>query len=84
MGLLVSILVCSGSLFLVGPSEMLHLPKSITLTFTGLALLGIGISGIIVPIIPELLESIQEEEFKIPKDGQSNEDRPEKERIIIG
>jgi MFS family permease len=57
-GMTGSILLCAISIFMVGPSLVLKLPLSVPLIFTGLALLGLGISGIVVPIIPELFESI--------------------------
>jgi len=75
MGLLFSIVLCSVALFLIGPSPTLHLPENIGIIIMGLALLGLGKSGITVTIVPELLESIQEEVYKIPRDEKTIESR---------
>jgi MFS family permease len=55
---LFSILLCSIALVFVGPSYILHLPEQIWLMFVGLGLLGLGIAGITVPVLPELIESV--------------------------
>jgi len=45
------------SLFILGPSELLHLPDSLFLMGGGQALLGIFSVFLYVPSLPEMLES---------------------------
>lgn len=53
-------LVAAVALFCFGPSKLLGLPpKSIVLTVTGLALLGIGAAAIFVPLLSEIIEAVQ-------------------------
>jgi hypothetical protein len=53
-----SILLSVIGLFCVGPSEILRFPDKLWLIFVGLGLLGIGIGGITVPVLPEFVEAI--------------------------
>ena len=54
--------VCSGAL-LIGPSDLLGFPsQSRPMMFTGFVLLGVGQSFTVVPVIPEMIDSVDEKE----------------------
>jgi uncharacterized membrane protein len=55
---LFSILLCSIALFFVGPSQFFGFPDKLYWMFLGLGLLGLGIAGITVPVLPELIEAV--------------------------
>ena len=48
------------SMLFVGNSAQLGIPETLEFTMIGLALLGIGFSSITVPILPEMLDGIEE------------------------
>jgi sugar phosphate permease len=55
-----SFILTSVALFCFGPSKMLHFPSSsLTLTIFGLILLGLSSALTFVPLLTELIESIQ-------------------------
>lgn len=68
-----SFLILSVALLLVGPCQLLQTDK-LWVTFVGLALMGIGVAGIFIPIIPELCASIQDEEDVIESLKQVGEE----------
>ena len=53
---LFSILLAALSLFIVGPAKFL--PDDVYLIFIGLGLLGFGIAGITVPVLPEMIDAV--------------------------
>lgn len=59
---LIAFTMATFSLLVFGPSEMLRLPNSLGLTITGLAFLGIAIALIFVPLLNEIIDSVQEKE----------------------
>ena len=48
------------SLFLIGPSEVLNIYDSPIIIVIGLCLMGFGCGMIIIPILPEMIESVEE------------------------
>lgn len=77
--------ICAISLFLLGPVGFLHLPDNkgvtIAIMFTALSTLGIGVAGLTVPIMPEMVESVMEEEYGIasPEEGDDDDASEEEE-----
>ena len=47
------------SLFIVGPSTLLHLPNSLTLMIFGQAIVGFFLPFCFIPALPEMTESIE-------------------------
>lgn len=70
--------ICAISLFLLGPAGFLHLPDNkgvtIAIMFTALSTLGIGVAGLTVPIMPEMVESVMEEEYGIASPEEDDDD----------
>lgn len=54
----IGLLFLTIGLFLLGPSKLLALPRSIGLIITGLAVIGIGNALVMVPIFPEIYDGI--------------------------
>jgi len=52
------------SLLLVGPSAVLGLHSSVGIVLVGLTFLGFGVAGCCVPVVPEMVSAINEEESK--------------------
>ena len=52
--MLISTLIAGLSLFIVGPSAFLGIPNKTYIIFIGLGLLGVGSSGLSVPIMAEI------------------------------
>jgi hypothetical protein len=50
----------SFSILLVGPSKFLHIPDKIVIIFIGMFLVGFFAAFMFVPIIPELIETLEE------------------------
>ena len=65
------------SLFCVGPSKALHFPDDTWLMFIGLAGMGFAFSGIFVPSIPEVIETMMadKESFKIGEVGENADEK---------
>merc|ERR1740139_1337753 len=63
--MVLSMALCAASFVLIGPSQVIKFEPRIEFIFVGLSLLGFGIAGVTVPIIPELVESVQEEVYNI-------------------
>lgn len=53
---------CGLSMFLLGPSEMLHLPAKLGLTLAGVASLGCSVAFLFVPLLPEIISAVAEKE----------------------
>ena len=45
-----------------GPSQILNLPENINLMIAGMAALGLSMSFIFAPILPEIMDAVQEKE----------------------
>lgn len=59
--LMVGFIILASSAFLVGPSKLLGFPnESAPLMIIGLAILGTGAAFTIIPIIPEMLDSVKD------------------------
>ena len=58
------LIIIGVSLLLVGPSVVLGLNTSVGIVLAGLALLGFGVTGCIVPNVPEMVSAIKKEERK--------------------
>jgi MFS family permease len=58
--LLMSCAICASALFVMAPASILGLPNKVWLILTGLAILGIGVAGLTVPIMPEEVEPVLE------------------------
>ena len=43
---------------MVGPSQILDLPDTVPVMFTGLGILGLGIGILMVPMLPEIIEPV--------------------------
>ncbi|TNV80419.1 hypothetical protein FGO68_gene16987 [Halteria grandinella] len=52
--------IISTGMFLVGPSQILGFKDLIQLTFIGLCAIGLGCGMIFIPVLPEMIESVQE------------------------
>lgn len=48
------------SFFLIGPSQLLGIYNSPSITVVGLAIMGFGCGMIIIPIMPDMIESVEE------------------------
>jgi cyanate permease len=59
------------AVLLVGPSKVLGLYNSPAFIILGLAIMGFGCGTIIIPIMPEMIESIEEKHPEID-DGELN------------
>eukprot|EP00347_Sterkiella_histriomuscorum_P005636 403355840 len=57
------------SLFFFGPSKLLHFPDSLTFMIIGMVLLGFSCSLIFVPLLPEIIDAVQDKE----NIGENNE-----------
>ena len=57
-----SFIVVGVSLLLTGPSKAIGIAESMGIVLVGLALLGFGVSGCVVPLLPEIVDAINEEE----------------------
>jgi len=77
--LLLSCGICAVSLYIMAPSAFLGLPDKIWITFVGLGLLGIGVAGLTVPIMPEMVESVMEDDFPHIISAEVDEDASEEE-----
>ena len=47
-------------MILLGPSNMMHLPNSSYLVLLGLGILGFSCGMIIIPILPNMIQAIEE------------------------
>jgi len=52
------------SLFLVGPSKLLHLPVSLPLMIVGQAIMGFALPFIYIQALPEMTSAVQEDKPK--------------------
>jgi len=52
----------SFSILLVGPSQFFDIPNKILVIFAGMFLVGFFAAFMFVPIIPELIETLEEQE----------------------
>lgn len=50
------------SMFLLGPSEVLHFPNQLGLTLGGIGFLGFSVSFVFVPLLPEIVAAVSEKE----------------------
>ena len=48
------------SLFMVGPSLLFRMPNYYALTMVGLCVMGVGCGMVIIPILPDMIECIEE------------------------
>ncbi len=48
------------ALILVGPSQMLGFSLSSTTTMVGLCIMGLGVGMIIIPVLPDMIESAED------------------------
>ena len=55
-----------------GPSQILNLPENINLMIAGMAALGLSMSFIFAPILPEIMDAVQEKE-QIGENSQLND-----------
>lgn len=53
-------LISSAAMFLIGPSLLFGFPDSTSLTMVGLCLMGFGAGMIIIPVLPDMIESTEE------------------------
>jgi len=53
------VVVCSG-LFLTGPSKLLGLYNNSSLIYLGLSIMGLGAGMITIPVLPEVIDSVEE------------------------
>lgn len=49
---------CTLSLFLLGPSSLLHIPNTLPFLLAGQALLGGSLGFVYIPILPEIIDSL--------------------------
>lgn len=47
--------------FFIGPSYFLHIPKSVAFSISALAIVGLGSGGSVIPIIPEIIEAVDDQ-----------------------
>jgi MFS family permease len=71
--LLLSCAICAVSLYIMAPSAIIGLPNETWLIFVGLGLLGVGVAGLTVPIMPEMVESVMED-FGLTADEGADDD----------
>lgn len=73
---LLSSAVCAVGLFVMAPCSILGLPNKAWLTFLGLGIVGVGIAGLTIPVMPECIEAVSVEEFGIVEadEGESIEE----------
>mmetsp|Transcript_37573 Transcript_37573/g.27318 ORF Transcript_37573/g.27318 Transcript_37573/m.27318 type:complete len:105 (-) Transcript_37573:433-747(-) len=55
----IGLCICCVGIFLVGTSPLLHLPDKTGLVLTGLCLYGIGGACVIIPILPEIIDTVE-------------------------
>jgi MFS family permease len=53
---------CSISLFLLGPSHILHFPEELGFSLAGIGCLGFSVAFLFVPLLPEIIASVAEKE----------------------
>ena len=51
-------LLVSVGLFMMGPSDLLGLPKNIELLYVGTGIIGLASGFVFIPILPEVIESV--------------------------
>lgn len=61
------------SMLFIGNSAWIFIPESLKFTMIGLVLLGIGFSAIVVPIFPEMLEALEEQNPAFIKSNEVND-----------
>lgn len=59
---LFAFLMVTVSMFLLGPSIALHIPKKLGVTLAGIGLLGFSVSFVFVPLLPEIVSAVSEKE----------------------
>lgn len=52
--------VISTGMFLVGPSQLLHIVDLTSITMCGLCIMGLGCGMIIIPVLPDMIEASEE------------------------
>jgi MFS family permease len=55
-------ILCSISLFLLGPSHTLNFPEKLGFTLAGIGCLGFSVAFLFVPLLPEIIASVAEKE----------------------
>ena len=65
-------LALSTAMILTGPSLFLGLPESVILTMLGLCILGLGCGMIVIPVLPDMIEAIEESNPTIDMDTLHN------------
>jgi len=65
-------LIVTIAFFFVGPSQLLGIYNSPMITVFGLALMGFGCGMIIIPIMPDMIESIEEADPNIDEEELHN------------
>ncbi len=58
--ILIGYMVVCVSFILIGPSEMLRIYNSSNITIIGLCIMGLGCGMIIIPILPEMIEAVEQ------------------------
>ena len=58
--ILLGFTIISVAVFLIGPSKLLKMNNSPVLIILGLSVMGFGCGMIIIPVMPEMIESIEE------------------------
>jgi MFS family permease len=53
-------IVCTVAFFFIGPSKILGFDESPGLTILGLAIMGSGAGLIVIPVMPEMIDAIEE------------------------
>ena len=54
----IAFLLVSVGLFMMGPSDLLGLPKNIELLYVGTGIIGLASGFVFIPILPEVIESV--------------------------
>lgn len=54
--------LCSISLFLLGPSKTLDFPEKLGYSLAGIGCLGFSVAFLFVPLLPEIISSVSEKE----------------------
>lgn len=57
--ILIGYSILSIGMFLVGPSKLLGLYNSPAFIILGLAIVGVGLGMVIIPVLPEMLETTE-------------------------